>query len=60
MKKKKEIISQNYLEKIPVRPTHIEWSADEEGIITLDIENTGLFNCMAQKLLQFRVILTKL
>ena len=50
MKKKKEIISQNYLEKIPVRPTHIAWSADEAGIVTLDVENTGLFNRIAQKL----------
>lgn len=51
MKKKKEVISQNYLEKIPVRPARIEWSADENGIVTLDIENTGLFNRVAQKLL---------
>ena len=51
MKKKKEVISSNYLEKIPVRPAHIEWTADENGIVTLDIENTGLFNCVAQKLL---------
>lgn len=51
MKKKKEVISQNYLEKIPVRPAHIAWSANEEGIVTLDIENTGLFNRIAQKLL---------
>ena len=51
MKKKKEIISKNYLEKIPLRPAHIAWSADEEGIVTLDIENTGLFNRVAQKLL---------
>ena len=51
MKKKKEVISQNYLEKIPVRPAHITWSANEEGIVTLDIENTGLFNRVAQKLL---------
>jgi len=50
MKKKKELISQNYLEKIPVRPEHIAWSADEAGIVTLDIENTGLFNRIAQKL----------
>jgi len=50
MKKKKEIISKNYLEKIPLRPAHIAWSADEEGIVTLDIENTGLFNRIAQKL----------
>lgn len=51
MKKKKEMISSNYLEKIPVRPARIRWSADEEGIVTLDIENTGLFNRIAQKLL---------
>lgn len=52
MKKKKNIISQNYLEKIPVRPEQIQWSADEEGIVTLDIENTGFFNRAAQKLLK--------
>ena len=51
MKKKKNVISQNYLEKIPVRPAHIKWTADEAGIVTLDIENTGLFNRAAQKLL---------
>ena len=50
MKKKKNVISQNYLEKIPVRPEHIQWSADEDGIVTLDIENSGLFNRVAQKL----------
>lgn len=52
MKKKKNIISQNYLEKIPVRPERIKWSTDKEGIVTLDIENTGLFNRVAQKLLK--------
>ncbi len=52
MKKKKNVISQNYLEKIPVRPERIKWSTDEEGIVTLDIENTGLFNRVAQKLLK--------
>lgn len=52
MKKKKDVISQNYLEKIPVRPAHIEWSTDEEGIVTLDIENKGFFNRAAQKLLR--------
>lgn len=52
MKKKKNIISQNYLEKIPTRPERIKWSTDEEGIVTLDIENTGFFNRAAQKLLK--------
>ncbi len=52
MKKKKNVISQNYLEKIPVRPETIKWSTDENGIVTLDIENTGVFNRVAQKLLK--------
>ena len=50
MKKKKEIISNNYLEKVPSRPVHIMWSTDENGMVTLDIENTGLMNRIAQKL----------
>ena len=49
MKKKKDIISQNYLEKIPVRPEHIKWSKEENGIVTLEIENKGFFNHVAQK-----------
>lgn len=48
--KKKEVVSKNYLEKVPVRPGHINWSTDENGIVTLDIENTGFMNRMAQKL----------
>lgn len=40
----------NYLERIPKRPDKIKWSTDVEGIVTLDIENTGLFNRVAQKL----------
>lgn len=48
--KKKNKQSENYLERIPVRPERIKWSVDEEGLVTLDIENTGLFNRIAQKL----------
>lgn len=50
MKKKKEVISKNYLEKIPSRPAHIKWSVDKNGVVTLDIENTGFMNRVAQKL----------
>lgn len=50
MKKNKNVISQNYLEKIPVCPEHINWTTDEDGIVTLNIENTGVFNRIAQKL----------
>ena len=48
--KKKNIVSANYLEKIPLRHPDINWSADENGVVTLEIENTGFFNRVAQKL----------
>ena len=43
------MLSENYLDRQPRRPEGISWSADENGIITLDIENTGAFNRIAQK-----------
>ena len=46
MKKKN---SENYLERIPVRNSLIKWSVDDEGIVTLEIENTGFYNRIAQK-----------
>ena len=51
MKKKEKAVSENYLERKPKRPEGIPWSADENGIVTLEIENTGVFNRIAQKLL---------
>lgn len=48
--KKKNIISQNYLEKIPMHHPDIEWSEDENAIVTLEIKNTGFFNRVAQVL----------
>ena len=50
MKKKKNVISENYLEKIPCRSSLINWNTDEEGIVTLEIENKGWANRIAQKL----------
>ena len=49
MKKKKNIITQNYLEKIPMRPSQLAWTADADGKVTLEIENKGAFNRIAQK-----------
>lgn len=40
---------ENYLEKIPVRGD-FEWKTDEDGIVTLEIVNKGVFNRVAQKL----------
>jgi len=50
MKKKKIVIPENYLTRVPVRPASIGWSADDNGIVTLEIENTGWANRVAQKL----------
>ena len=33
MKKKDNVISENYLERIPMRPEGIPWSTDDEGIV---------------------------
>ena len=48
MSKKK---SKNYLEFVPVRQIG-RFSGDENGVITLEIENKGVFNRVAQKLLK--------
>ena len=41
--------SKNYLEFVPVRQIG-RFSEDENGVITLEIENKGVFNRIAQKL----------
>lgn len=50
MKKKQVVIPENYLEKIPARPESIKWSTGDDGTVTLEIENKGVFNRIAQKL----------
>lgn len=40
---------ENYLEKIPVKG-NFNWSTDQDGIVTLEVENKGIFNRVAQKL----------
>ncbi len=49
MAKKKNVISKNYLEKVPIRSHLIDWK-EKDGIITLEIENKGWANRIAQKL----------
>lgn len=44
--------TENYLEKIPCKKQELNWSQDEKGIITLEVENRGLANRIAQKLLK--------
>lgn len=50
MKNKKQ--QPNYLDMIPVRNPEINWTTDESGIVTLEIENKGVANRIAQKLLK--------
>ena len=45
-KKKKE--KANYLDMIPCR-ADLKWNTDEDGVITLEIENKGAFNKFFQK-----------
>lgn len=40
---------ENYLEYIPEKSSLLAWDTDEEGIVTLHMENTGFFNRLAQK-----------
>ncbi len=46
-RKKRE---QNYLDRIPKRTEGLSWEQGEEGIVILLVENTGVFNRIAQKL----------
>ena len=43
-KKQKE----NYLEKIPVRKEKFRWTQNEEGIVTIEVDNKGFFNRLLQ------------
>ena len=49
MKKKNEV---NYVEKIPMKNPDIGWKTDEEGKVTLEIENKGVFNRIFQVILK--------
>ncbi len=49
MKQKK---GENYLERIPKREEKFSWHEDENGIVTLEIENRGFFNRLFQLLLK--------
>lgn len=39
----------NYLDLIPERAEQILWERGEDGIVVLQVENTGVFNRIAQK-----------
>ncbi len=47
--RKKQIISENYLEKIPTPNSVIKWENTADNKVDLLIENVGFFNRVAQK-----------
>ncbi|MCI8293372.1 MAG: PqqD family protein [Hespellia sp.] len=51
MKRQGQGKKENYLERKPARLGTIRWSIDDAGIVTLDVENKGIFHWLAQKLL---------
>ena len=48
--KKNKNSSENLLEKIPTLNEAIGFSVDDKGMVTLELENTGAMNRIAQKL----------
>lgn len=49
---KKNVVSENFLERKPMHARHLSWSTDNDGNVALEIENKGVFNKIAQKLLK--------
>lgn len=49
---KKNIKEENYLEKKPICKTGLNWSKDENGNVTLEMENKGVANRIMQKLIK--------
>ncbi|MBE7022115.1 MAG: PqqD family protein [Ruminococcaceae bacterium] len=48
--KKKTVVTENYLERTPLRADAISWSTNEAGSVTLAVKNEGVFNRIAQRL----------
>ena len=42
--------AENYLEKIPCHLDAIQWTAEDDGMVTLHLENKGFYNRLLQKI----------
>ncbi len=49
---KKNIKEENFLEKKPICKSGLNWSKDENGNVTLQMENKGIANRIMQKLIK--------
>jgi hypothetical protein len=50
--RKKRVIEENFLDKIPSHKEGLSFSTDENGNVTLEMENTGVVNKIAQVVLR--------
>ncbi len=50
MKKRKIVIPANYLDRIPSRPATQRWRTEDDDLVTLEVDNTGWVNRIAQAL----------
>lgn len=50
--RKKKVIEENFLDKIPTHKEGLAFSTDDDGIVTLEMENTGVVNKIAQVVLR--------
>ena len=48
----KNIKDENYLERKPICKNGLNWSKDENGNVTLEMENKGIANKIMQKLIK--------
>ena len=44
--------NENFLERVPKRSEKLTWKTDENGLVTLEIENKGVFNRLFQLILK--------
>lgn len=51
-RKQRKQAEENYLERCPMRQETMGWTQDDAGLVTLEIENKGVMNRIAQKLLK--------
>ena len=51
MKKKQKGPQVNYLDLIPEKSAELRWHVDIKEKVVLEVENTGVFNTIAQKIL---------
>ncbi len=50
--RKKKVIEENFLDKIPSHKEGLGFSTDDDGNVTLEMENKGIMNKIAQKLIR--------